>query len=546
MIYQTIAALGNSSLITKIRINGYRIYKDFNLEPNPNFNLIVGGNESGKSTLIEAIVLALTGRVNGRKASEELNPYWFNTGLVEEFVEKRRKGEPVAFPEICIELFFEGRDDLQELCGAVNSDIPTNACPGIAMRIIPNPDYSEELDNWAKTPSTILPIEYYMDDWRSFADRKITVRPKQLATAIIDSKTVRSTSGMDYHMRQILNDHLEPQERASISLAYRQVKASMSDDALKKVNERIGKLHGSLHDRPISLAMDQSGGSSWEGAVAPHVDKVPFSMSGQGQQAAIKISLAMNKHSDQANFVMVEEPENHLSHTSLTSLLSRVEELSNEKQQLFISTHSSFVLNRLGLNSILIMGNNSAHRLPNLKPETVSYFKKLPGYDTLRLALASKIVLVEGPSDEMVFERVFFDIHGKRPMEFGIDVVSMRGLSLKRCLEFCNALDKKVAALRDNDGVAPSELHADLKKLLSYGRSKLFIGEVAEGETLEPQLIHFNGEASLREILKIHSRANLSTWMKREKTEGALRILESESTIVPPEYMRLAAEFIHG
>lgn len=533
-------------MITKIKIHGYRIYKDFELKPNQKLNLIVGANESGKSTLMEAIALALTGRVNGRSASEELNPYWFNTALVEEFVRKRSNGEPVAFPEISIELFFEDRDDLQQLCGAINTEIPTKACPGISMRVLPNPDYGDELENWAKNPSVILPIEYYMDDWRSFADKKITIRPKQLATAIIDSRTVRSTSGVDYHLREILGDHLDPPERAAISLAYRQVKASMSDNALKKVNERIGKLHASLHDRPISLAMDQSARTSWEGSVTPHVDKVPFSMSGQGQQAAIKISLAMNKHSDQANFVMVEEPENHLTHTSLTTLLSRMESLAGEQQQLFVTTHSSFVLNRLGLGSLLLMGRGEAHKIPGLNPDTVSYFQKLPGYDTLRIALANKIVLVEGPSDEIIFERIFKDIYRKSPMECGIDVLSMRGLSLKHCLELCAALDKTVAALRDNDGIDLAELRDQVQEWLLIGQRELFIGKLENGQTLEPQLLHFNGEAVLRKILDIDARADLSKWMKREKTEGALRIAESQQQITPPEYMHAAARFIHG
>jgi len=509
-------------------------------------NLIVGSNESGKSTLMEAITLALTGRIDGRKASEVLNPYWFNTAIVEEFIKKRNDGEPVAFPEIRIELFFENRDELQQLCGAVNTEIPTVACPGITMRILPNPDYADDLESWAKNPSLILPVEYYMDDWRSFDDNKITKRPRLLSTAIIDSRTVRSTTGIDYHLREILGEHLESSERASISLAYRQVKASMSDDTLKNVNERIGKLHASLHDRPISLAMDQSARTSWEASVTPHVGKVPFSMSGQGQQAAIKISLAMNKHSDLTNFVMIEEPENHLSHTSLTILLSRMESLSGAQQQIFITTHNSFVLNRLGLDSILLMGHDEVHKLPELESGTVSYFQKLPGYDTLRLVLANKIVLVEGPSDEIIFERVFNDLHGKKPMECGIDVYSMRGLSLERCLELCASLDKTVAALRDNDGIEPGELRTPVKKWLADKRRELFIGDVEHGETLEPQLAHFNDEKILREVLEIQPRADLSKWMRREKTEGALRIAESTHKIVPPKYMLDAAKFIHG
>ena len=131
-------------------------------------------------------------------------------------------------------------------------------------------------------------------------------------------------------------------------------------------------------------------------------------------------------------------------------------------------------------------------------------------------------------------------------MECGIDVLSMRGLSLKRCLELCAALDKTVAALRDNDGIDPLELRTQVQKWLAKDRRELFIGEIEDGETLEPQLVHFNGESALREILKIAAHADLSKWMKREKTEGALRIAESQQQISPPEYMRAAAQFING
>ena len=40
------------------QVQGYRIYRDFTLEPNEKLNLIVGANESGKSTLIEPALFA--------------------------------------------------------------------------------------------------------------------------------------------------------------------------------------------------------------------------------------------------------------------------------------------------------------------------------------------------------------------------------------------------------------------------------------------------------------------------------------------------------
>ena len=48
-------------------------------------NIIVGNNDAGKSTLLEAISLVLNGRLNGRWIGDELNPYWFNTEVVRDF-----------------------------------------------------------------------------------------------------------------------------------------------------------------------------------------------------------------------------------------------------------------------------------------------------------------------------------------------------------------------------------------------------------------------------------------------------------------------------
>lgn len=131
-------------------------------------------------------------------------------------------------------------------------------------------------------------------------------------------------------------------------------------------------------------------------------------------------------------------------------------------------------------------------------------------------------------------------------MACGIDVISMRDLALKRCLELCSALDKPVAALRDNDGFEPNGLRLDVSRWLASDRRELFIGDVAHGKTLEPQLIYHNDEAELRKVLGITAAADLAIWMSREKTDAAIRIASSDLTITPPTYMRNAAQFIHG
>ncbi len=535
-------------MIEKVRIRGYRKFRDLTFEPHPRFNILVGDNESGKSTLLEAIGLALTGRVNGRPATEELNPFWFNQDDVADFFEARKNDRQVAPPVIDIEVFLADRDEFaRHLLGAHNSDQPTRACAGVRLRIEPNPEYATEIEAHLKSETTIIPVEYYKVDWRSFSDQVLTARPKELTTAIIDSRTLRSSNGVDFHLRQILNDHLKPEAKAEVSLAFRKVKEQMTNEHLKSVNDEMKALAGALDDKPISLAMDQSSRGSWDSSVVPHVAELPFAMAGQGQQAAIKIALAMSREATKARVAMVEEPENHLSHTSLNVLLKRIEDLAGEEQQLLVTTHSSYVLNRLGLDGLRLVSGGTVAKFGELFDDTVNYFKKLPGYDTLRMVLADKFVLVEGPSDEMLFERFYTDTTGRRPIEDGIDVFSMRGLSLARCLEVAKLLDKHCAVLRDNDGRQPADLVAELRDLVDGTRRKVFIGDPTLGKTLEPQILTANpDDAKMRRILGVTDRAGLETWMTNAKTEAALRIAESAEQLSPPPYFTAAIEFIRG
>jgi putative ATP-dependent endonuclease of the OLD family len=534
-------------MIEKVRIRGYRRFRNLVFEPNARFNILVGENESGKSTILEAMGLALTGRINGRSATEELNPFWFNQVDVAEFFKARRDGRPMAPPVVDIEIFLEDRDEFaRHLLGAHNSEQPTRECAGVRLRVEPDPEYANEIEAHFASETAIIPVEYYKVDWRTFSDQVLTSRPKELTSTIIDSRTVRSSNGVDSHLRQVLNDHLEPEVKAQVSLAFRKVKEQMTNEHLRPVNEEMKKLEGAIDGQPISLAMDQSQRGSWDASVVPHVAQLPFAMAGQGQQAAIKIALAMSREAEKARVAMVEEPENHLSHTSLGVLLRRIELLAAERQQLFITTHSSYVLNRLGLDGLLLVSGGSVANFSQLTEPTVRYFQKLPGYDTLRMVLADRFVLVEGPSDEILFERFYSDALGHRPIEDGIDVFSMRGLSLARCLELAKLLDKRCAVLRDNDDRSPEEIIAALGDLVD-ARRRVFIGDPALGGTLEPQVLIANpDDPKMRRVLGVTNRADLQTWMTNEKTEAALRISESTEQLSPPPYFTDAIEFIRG
>lgn len=532
-------------MIERVVVQGYRLFQNLDMEPSAGLNIVVGGNQAGKSTLLEAISLALTGRVDGRWADEQLNPYWFNQQLVADYFAALADRNTPQAPEILIELFLSGANpDIHILRGVYNSRAEDT--PGLRIHIRPSADYAQEFADYLAAPGRpdIVPVEYYEVEWQDFSGAIIHRRPHGLGVSFIDSRTVRSTWGIDYHTREMLGDFVEPKERAAISVAHRSARHKISETALAEVNKRIATEGARLHDKGLALQMDQSAGASWESSVVPHVGKIPFALAGQGAQAAIKVALAMNRSADTTAYVLIEEPENHLSHTSLTQLISRIEELAGGRQ-VFITTHSSYVLNRLGLDKLRFLHSGTPTTFSDISADTVHYFKKLSGFDTLRIVLADKLVLVEGPSDEMLFERAFRDKHGKTPIQAGVDVLSMAGVSLARALELSAVLDRQVAGIRDNDGKQPSHWEGKVAAYLQSGKRQLFIGDPADGRTLEPQLIHANGDTTLRVLLSIRDDTKTTgEWMTAHKTDAALTIAESETSITFPDYLMKAIEFV--
>lgn len=65
--------------IEKVIIQNFKKFKNpFEVKFNENINLLVGDNESGKSTILEAIHVALTGMYAGRNIRNQLSTYLFN------------------------------------------------------------------------------------------------------------------------------------------------------------------------------------------------------------------------------------------------------------------------------------------------------------------------------------------------------------------------------------------------------------------------------------------------------------------------------------
>ena len=535
--------------ITKIHIENFKIFRgSFKLSLNSGINILVGDNEAGKSTIIEAIHLALSGLFCGKYLKHELTQYLFNNEVVAEYIKNIAEGNSAAIlPHILIEVFMEG-EDLAEFLGDGSTE---KTATGFFLKIAFDEKYQPEYEKLVELGGIkTLPIEYYNLTWSSFArDESITPRTIPLKSALIDSASNKFQNGSDIYISRIVKEFLDSDEIVEISQAHRRMKESfMGEPSIQKINEKI-KSAAKISEKKVELSVELGSKNAWESSLMTYLEDIPFHYIGKGEQCIVKTKLALgHKKAREANVILLEEPENHLSYSKLNQLISDIKVGSLDKQ-IIISTHSSFVANKLGLEHLILLHEQQTVCLNDLSSDTQKFFRKLAGYDTLRLILCKKAILVEGDSDELIIQKAFqVKNDGKLPIEVGIDVISV-GTSFLRFLEIAEKLNKKTVVVTDNDG----DIEALNTKYQNYiGENKkdsikiCFDEDIDSGtiedfnyNTLEPKLLKVNDIEKFNLIFGKHYKDydSLLLFMKANKTECALKIFDTTEDVEFPQYI---------
>jgi putative ATP-dependent endonuclease of OLD family len=137
--------------IERVIVKNYRTLDFLDLAIRPHLNIIVGDNESGKSTLLEAINLALKCQINRRSASAELHPYLFNAACVDDFLTKLRSGVQAEPPSILIEIYLKDCPEFAIYKG-LNNSISEDK-PGISLSIeLDHETFGEEYRDYIADP----------------------------------------------------------------------------------------------------------------------------------------------------------------------------------------------------------------------------------------------------------------------------------------------------------------------------------------------------------------------------------------------------------
>lgn len=522
-----------SNVIKKVYLENFKRFRHYIIEPKENVNILIGDNETGKSSIIEAIDLVANGNIH-RVENIGIDRL-MNTDAVTEFLHGEKKIQNL--PKIKVELFLSGSFDFS-MNGKNNHE--KNLCDGIRMICEPNLDYSSEIEDAISTDPNYFPFDYYSIRFSTFADESYTEYKKKLKCVMIDSTKMNSIYATNEYIQRLYRYYTEDDKKLRVvhKSKYRTIRDQFNEDALNDLNSKI------LADNYL-FGLKNGSAVSLENNLTIYENNVSIDCKGTGIQSFIKTDFALRRSGDNIDVILIEEPENHLSAVNLRKLIQLI--VAHKNGQLFITTHSSDISTRLEINNLLIMNKDKSKptTLYQLHSETSKYFSKTPPASIVEFVTAKKVILVEGPAEFIMLERFYESVtNGQKPELDGVSIIDVRGLSFKRYLEIARLTGSKVAVITDNDGNYAKNCVEKYDDFKLIDNIEIFYDDDNTKTTYEIVLYDCNSSLCDQLFQKKTRTSTVQDWMLNNKTEAAFSLVTQNDIVTVPEYIKRAIEWV--
>lgn len=526
-----------ANVIKRIHIEGFKKFKVFELEFDPSMNILIGENESGKSTVLDAIRLVLCQEY--RNADKSYLFDLFNRDSIRNHeVNKRYETLPVI--KIEIELDLDGKMPYAQDFWGENHSFDKQPRYGIKFECRIEEEYAAELTTEISTGK--IPVEYYSLRWTTFSRQMYTLQKRPLNFLPIDNSDIRGVGAINYFSRDLFNTTLDSSTRTNARSRFR----DGIKDAFNKLD--LSELdHGQrfvLNDKKIPL----------ENVLSVASDDILLENRGKGRENLIKTQVALRKCEKRApvQVITLEEPENHLSYMNMRTMISEISNSGNQSQ-LIIATHSNMIVNSLGVRKLIwISENGTPQTLKQLDDDDERFFIKADTSRLLDFILADKVILVEGPTEYMLVPKFVEQHTGKTCDELGVAVIACDGLSYKRYLRIAEACNKQVAVITDNDEkvkkIAEAKDYNESHKkqhIFLHGDTNAFTWEIcvynSNKKMLEEQ---FPGKEGVEYKFNGTPYSGTLGYMLTHKAETAYKMVVSNKVYVMPDYVKEAIEWL--
>lgn len=526
-------------MLDKIYLKNYKNFPDETIEFNNKRNIFIGENGVGKSSLIEAISLVLSGSYSKieKKGIESL----FNVCAISNFMNGDRCLNNL--PELIIELYFNSYtkqfNNGYELDGRVNSAKSDNI--GLQLKISPDLErYGDEINvSLNHERSSSFPFDYYKVEFYTFANKAYSSfnRVHQFKHTLIDTTSINRISTIKNYISQVFKNQAKD-ETKNISHAYRKLTKQFSEELYEKYNL-------STNSDGYKLKVKSVSEKNFDNVLTLHKNNIELESFGLGERVILSVSSLLEAAVEDILIILIEEPENHLSYLNTQKLIDMIEQQSGSKQT-FITTHDNMIASRLNLQNLILISRLGKHTtLSQLSKETAEFFIKRPNNNILNFILAKKAILVEGDAEYILMEKFYENIRDKLPHQDNITIIACGGKTFKRYLEVAKMLNNKVAVITDNDKDYNNNIMETYKDYTSEN-IQVFSDNSSDNYTFEVCLYNCNQKFYDDYFATNKMKNGTLPFLLNNKTEAAFRVASNYPTQFKiPLYIQEAIDWLN-
>lgn len=412
--------------IKNIQINNFRSLKDVQMDNVNDLTILIGGNSSGKSNLLDALFLFFN----------EFDPApERNLGAVSDYIWFNRDHKnPVKF-KITVTL---SKDELTKLLpeqiiallnvGDTNELTVTREIKGIPSSA-----------SWITKEVVANNTDIITGGNMVLEEKKDKLNPNQppipltqlLGTMLINiSNLFKGHFKVVYATRNYIGTPARFGERvpfiqpAMISelTTLGSSLDKLQQDSWTKVEKEVKKISGNIQD--IRVIANQVAVTETESG-----EKFPVSLIGGGNQEIVTLIYQLTK---EEGIIGLEEPEIHLHPKLARQLFSALKDLSDEKQ-MFIATHSTVFVDNADLNNTwIVRRKNKETKVVRIeeRDELKNIVYEL-GIKPSDIFFSNSIIFVEGMTENVFFpilaEKLGVDFKGN-----GLALIAINGKSSGR------------------------------------------------------------------------------------------------------------------
>ena len=333
--------------------------------------------------------------------------------------------------------------------------------------------------------------------------------------------------------------------------------ASLS--GIKEFEDRITPEYQKFRDEGISVSIkSEIAVKGLYSNIIPYIkqdnDNNLYPTSGEGRKKLLAYSIydiiSDETAEKKINLFLIEEPENHL-HKSMQIALSQILFTDDKYAYLFVTTHSPFILYEMDdVNLVRIFSDRKINGISTFYkvPESYEKTRKMLNRCLSEAIFANKVLLVEGPSEYMLFSKVLSVVHPFYEAD-GIYILPVDGVGFDKYFSILDELDIFNVIKTDNDLRAVKG--KGTYSVLGFSRCNKYIGEellpitqLQENSIFAKRALYQENENRLNEI-----RSEYGIFLSKVDLENDLdevlhdRLIDLLKEASPVDYLQDAKHY---